>query len=226
MIAGIQAVLFDFDYTLADSSDAIVECFNTALDGIGLARADPEAIRRTIGLTLPESLAQVAGREHLSRAEEFRLHWRKRSDEIMVDWTRVFEWTDPATEELRQAGLRLGIVSTKYRSRIDSTLERHGLRQRFEVIVGGEDVERHKPHPEGLWRAAKLLGLEPRHTLYVGDTVADAEAASQAGAPFLAVLSGMTKAGDFGGLPHLGALPSVQCLPEFLRGTRAATIPS
>ncbi|MEZ5363035.1 MAG: HAD hydrolase-like protein [Bryobacterales bacterium] len=88
-----QAVLFDFDYTLADSSDAIVECFNTALVGIGLPKADTLAIRRTIGLSIPESLARVAGPDYSHRAEEFRLHWRRRSDEIMVEWTRVYEWT-------------------------------------------------------------------------------------------------------------------------------------
>ena len=221
----MRAVLFDFDYTLADSSDAVVECFNTALVGIGLAKADPDAIRRTIGLSIPESLARVAGREHLPRAEEFRLCWRKRSDEIMVDWTRVFDWTPPATDELRQAGLRLGIVSTKYRRRIVETLERHDLRERFETIVGGEDVERHKPHPEGLLRAAASLEAEASQTLYVGDTVADAEAARRAGAPFVAVLSGMTAAEAFADYPTVAVLPNIGELPALLC-SRSVTIAS
>ena len=218
----IKAILFDFDYTLADSSDAVVECFNTALAGIGLAKADPQAIRRTIGLSIPESLACVAGREHLARVEEFRLHWRRRSDEIMVEWTRVYERTAPATAELTAADFRLGIVSTKYRSRILATLERSGLGGRFEVIVGGEDVERHKPDPEGLLRAVSRLGIAAEEALYVGDTVADAEAARLAGTPFVAVLSGMTAERELQAFPCIAVLESIGELPEFLRAAPAA----
>ena len=217
----IRAVLFDFDYTLADSSDAIVDCFNTALSGIGLERAAPDAIRRTIGLTIPDSLEQVAGPEHRHREQEFRLHWRRRSDEIMVDWTSLYEWTPDATQALREAGFRLGIVSTKYRSRIASTLDKHGLADRFEVIVGGEDVERHKPNPEGLQSAARGLGLHPEETVYVGDSLADAAAAEAARAPFVAVLSGMTPAEAFRAHPSLAVLPSVRNLPALLRATIA-----
>ena len=222
----IRAVLFDFDYTLADSSDAIVECFNTGLAGIGLPQAEPDAIRRTIGLSIPESLAQVAGREHLQRAEEFRLHWRRRSDEIMVEWTKVYDWTGQALDALGDAGLRLGIVSTKWRSRILSTLQHNGLQGRFEVVVGGEDVERHKPHPEGLLRAARDLGLEPSQALYVGDTVADAAAARAAGTPFVAVLSGMTVARAFAGHEPRALLRHIGELPDWLHSGAVATIGS
>lgn len=211
-----QAVLFDFDYTLADSSDAIVECFNTALVGIGLPKADALAIRRTIGLSIPESLARVAGPDHSHRAEEFRLHWRRRSDEIMVDWTKVFDWTRPAVEQLRQAGLPLGIVSTKYRTRIAATLERNGLDGLFEVIVGGEDVEQHKPAPEGLLSALERLGVDPGRALYVGDAAADAAAAHNAGTPFVAVLSGVTDERELAGYPNQAILPNIGALPAFL----------
>lgn len=219
----IKAVLFDFDYTLADSSEAVVDCFNTGLAALGLPKAAPDAIRRTIGLSIPESLACIAGREHLPRVEEFRLSWRRRSDEIMVAWTKVFDWTAPAIEELREAGLALGIVSTKYRSRIESTLRPHGLIEHFSVIVGGEDVERHKPDPEGLLLGLAGLGVGPNEAVYVGDTVADATAAQSAGTAFVGVLSGMTEAAELERLPNLGVLPHIGALPAFI-GTACASL--
>jgi phosphoglycolate phosphatase len=194
----------------------VVECFNTALLGIGLASADPQAIRRTIGLSIPDSLASVAGIEHLGRVEEFRLHWRRRSDEIMVDWTRVFDWTAPVCEELSAAGFALGIVSTKYRDRILATLERNGLEGRFAVVIGGEDVERHKPDPEGLLTAIARLGVRAEETLYVGDTVADAAAARGAGTPFVGVLSGMTGEEAFAGFTNEGILAHIGELPGWV----------
>ncbi len=47
-----RAVLFDFDYTLGDSSEGIVLCVNRALESLGRPPAPPEAIRPTIGLSL------------------------------------------------------------------------------------------------------------------------------------------------------------------------------
>jgi phosphoglycolate phosphatase len=220
----IRAVLFDFDYTLADSSDAIVECFNAGLAGLGLPSAEPAAIRRTIGLSLADSLAAIVGEPWREREPEFRLHWRRRSDEIMVDWTRVYDTTAPATAALAAMGLRLGIVSTKYRHRIAATLARHGLAERFETVVGGEDVQRPKPHPEGLALAMGRLCAEPGQTLYVGDSLVDAKAAAHAGVRFAAVLSGATEHAALAAARPAVVLGSLGELPNWVRTTGLGTI--
>ena len=54
--AAARAVLFDFDFTLADSSDGITVCMNHALGLLGLSPAPASAIRRTIGLDLDTGL--------------------------------------------------------------------------------------------------------------------------------------------------------------------------
>ena len=154
-----QALLFDFDYTLADSSRAVVRCANHALTGMGLEPASPDAICRTIGLSLPDTLAALTGEEHRSRVIEFRRLWRELSDQIMVSDTKLLPGMIEALVPLREKGLRLGIVSTKYRSRIAAVLDREGAGHLFDTIVGGEDVSEHKPHPEGLLRALEQLGL-------------------------------------------------------------------
>ena len=194
-----QALLFDFDYTLADSSIAVVRCANHALTGMGLEPASPDAIRRTIGLSLPDTLAALAGEEHLSRALEFRRLWRELSDHIMVRDTKLLPGMVEALEPLREKGLRLGIVSTKYRSRIAAVLDREGVGYLFDTIVGGEDVSEHKPHPEGLLRALEQLDLAASATLYIGDSTTDAAAAQRAGVEFIAVLSGVTEEAEFVG---------------------------
>lgn len=50
-----QTYLFDFDYTLADSSRGIVICFRNVLERHGFHQIDDHTIKRTIGKTLPES---------------------------------------------------------------------------------------------------------------------------------------------------------------------------
>jgi phosphoglycolate phosphatase len=217
-----KAVLFDFDYTLADSSAAVVDCCSGALAVMGLPAATPEEIRRTIGLSIPDTLARLAGEEHRHRALEFRMHWRKRSDLIMVEQTYLYAEARTAAAALREHGVAAGIVSTKWRQRIVDVLERESLIDHFAVIVGGDNVSEHKPDPEGLLAAADSLGAEPAEVIYVGDSTTDAKAADRAGMGFVAVLSGVTEASEFEEfaplrvLAHVGEIET--CLAE-LAGT-------
>ena len=93
-----------------------MKCANRALKGLGLEPASPDAIRRTIGLSLPDTLAALAGEDHRPRAPEFRRLWRELSDRIMVKETRLLPGVVEALLPLRENGLKMGIVSTKYRS--------------------------------------------------------------------------------------------------------------
>ena len=191
-MAGYEAVIFDFDFTLADSFRGIVECANHALQVMGLPPTTPDEVRKTVGYSLPESLVRLAGEEHLARGGEYMRLFVEKADEVMADCTVVYDFVPETVEHIRGKGLRLGIVSTKYRYRIVEVLGREGLLEPFEVIVGGEDVSEFKPDPESLNLALEKLVIPPEAVLYVGDSVVDAEAAMRAGVPFAAVLSGST----------------------------------
>ena len=67
MIGSLQGVLFDFDYTLADSSRGVIACANGALGEMGFAAASSEAVRRTIGLTLGDAFTVLTGAEDAGR---------------------------------------------------------------------------------------------------------------------------------------------------------------
>ena len=196
-MAAARGILFDFDYTLADSSRAIVECVRVAFENMRLPLLPADAIRRTIGLSLPETFRVLSGEDGEENVLEFRAHFRERSNEIMVDWTEFLPGTASVLEELSRRPLKLGIVSTKYRFRIEETLRRDGLLEFFETIVGGDDVADYKPDPSGLLMAARQLALDPDDLIYVGDSVTDAEAARRAGMPFAAVLTGPTARDEF-----------------------------
>jgi phosphoglycolate phosphatase len=185
-------VIFDFDYTLADSSRGVLECINHAFKGMDLPKVAAEDAQRTIGLSLPNILVTLAGREQEGRAGEFAHLFVEKANEVMTDLTFVFEDVPEVIKRLRKEGVNLGIVSTKFRRRIEEILGREDLLEPFDVIVGGEDVSRHKPDPEGLLAAIERLGGSPSGSLYVGDSVTDAETARRAGVPFAAVLNGVT----------------------------------
>ena len=209
----VETVIFDFDYTLADASAGIVACIDYAFGRLHLPCVAPDVARRTIGLSLPHTLVALAGAEQAEKAEVFSRLFVEHADRIMVDMTTLLPGVHQTVGQLRNAGVGLGIVSTKYRYRIQATLQREGLSGSFDVVVGGEDVSELKPDPQGLLMAMARLGGEAETTLYVGDSVTDAVAAARAEIPFVAILSGVTPREAFREHPVYATIGS---LPELL----------
>ncbi len=213
-----KAVVFDFDFTLADSAEPVVECAIYAFEKMGLSTPAPEAIVKTVGMHLEKAFVDLAGEGYADRSREFFDLFVKRADEVMVDMTHLYETAAPMITTLAEGGMPLGIVSTKYRFRIEAVLERDGLREPFGVIVGGEDVDEPKPDPSGLNMAIETLGSSQQTTLYVGDSLVDAETAKRADVPFVAVLSGPTTADEFNGYRLVAMLDDLTALPALVGG--------
>ena len=208
-IADARAVLFDFDFTLADSSKGVVVCMNHALSRLGLPAAPADAIRRTIGLDLTTALGELAGEEWKARAGEFFEHFTRKADEVMVPSTFFLTGAARVLRTLHGAGVPLGVVSTKHRHRVDEALARDGLLAFVDVVVGSDDVPRPKPAPDGLIKAAGTLGIAAADCVYVGDSEVDARAAAAAGMEFVAVLSGTTPVETFSRYPARAVLAGV-----------------
>jgi len=219
-----QTVIFDFDYTLADSSKGVIECINFAFDELGLPTVSAEMACQTIGLSLSDTFLKLAGQQHIAKpvlersegCDEFVRLFIKRADEVVADLTVLFDSVPRTVELLKRHGVTLGIVSTKFRYRIETILRRENLLYPFEVIVGGEDVSEHKPDPEGLLTATERLGSVPSNCLYVGDSVTDAETAKRAAVPFVAVLSGVTPKDAFRNYDFYGILESLSEIPGLI----------
>ncbi len=204
-----KAVLFDFDFTLADSSQGIITCINYALPRIGLPEATSEEILEIVGLHIPEALVALAGEEYRPKGEQFFDFFIQKADEVMADGTHLYPDAGKVIPSLDELGYLVGIVSTKYRYLIESIMGRDGLLDGVDVIIGGEDVTRHKPDPEGLIKAAGELGVGIENCVYVGDSHVDAGAAQSAGMPFVGVTSGTTPRETFVCYPNLAILPGI-----------------
>lgn len=98
---------------------------------------------------------------------------------------------------MKHSGLKVGIVSTKFRYRIEAILQREGLLDCFDVIIGGEDVTLTKPDPQGLLMAMESMQMNKQNIIYAGDSVVDAETARRAVVSFVALLSGTTSEEEF-----------------------------
>lgn len=210
-----RAVVFDFDYTLADSSQGVRRCVDYAFGELGLPARRPDEINRTIGLPLTEAFRWLAPTADPALASRFQDLFLRHAEKVMVELTVVYAPVPAVLQALRAAGLALAIVSTKHRVRIEAILDRAGLRGGFAAIVGGEDVTRHKPDPCGLAAAMVAVGSDAASTIYVGDSAVDADTAQRAGTRFVATLTGTTTREQFAPfavdafIQHLGELPRV-----------------
>ena len=213
----IQTVVFDFDYTLADSSRGVVLCVNHALKRLGLPPVDGERIKRTIGLPLEETFRQLTGREDPNQEREFVRLYVQRADEIVAGLTFLLPFVPETLRALKKLGLSLGILSNKFRRRIEVIMKRENLLDCFDVIVGSEDMVHYKPDPESLLLAIGQLGSSPSSCLYVGDSVTDGETAKRAGVPFVAVLTGVTTREEHERYQPQAILESLKELPGLIR---------
>lgn len=208
-----KAILFDFDYTLGDSTKAIVASYNAALAEMGWGEPDREAVRRTVGYTLQDGYTMLTGDSVVEKRQEFYHRFKSHAGPIMVRDTVLCPGAEQVLNWLGEQEIPTGIVSTKGGDQLHAIFANMGLRDRLAVIIGGQDVTRNKPDPEGLEKAVALFGVGKEDILYCGDTVIDAETARRAGVDFCAVLNGTTPAEDFEEYPRVHVAPD---LGEFL----------
>ncbi len=211
-----RALIFDFDYTLGDTTHAIAASVNYALARLGYPPHSEEEIGRTVGLSLELAFRMLTGKRDEREEGLFFDYFQVKADEVMTADARLYPDVE---EKLRTWGSKysIAVFSTKHRYRIEAILKKFSLEHAVRAVVGNEDVENEKPHPEGLLRAADLLGADLREVLYVGDGLVDAEAASRAGVDFAAVLTGTTKREEFSAFPHVAVVSSVPELSELLQ---------
>lgn len=211
-----KAVVFDFDYTLVDSSEAVIECISYAMKEMGLPAKSAKTICKTIGLSIEETFIALAGQEGKERIQDFKCHFRDKADEVMVELSDFYDYVPGVIKFLKKNNFKMAIVSNKLRCRIQTILQKGNLQDFFDVIIGSEDVECHKPHPGSLLKAVEGLGISPDKCMYVGDSMVDAKTAEAAGIEFTAVLSGETDRSDFEKAGVERIIDDLQQLPAIL----------
>jgi pyrophosphatase PpaX len=187
-MAAIRTVLFDLDGTLIDSVRLILDSYHHTLAAHGLpSRSDEEWLA---GVGTPLAAQFAAWRDDLGTLEmliaTYREYNLKHHDRMVTVYPGVVE----VVRALKDRGLATGLVTSKNRSGALRGLTLAQLEALMDVLVCADEVENPKPHPEPVEKAVKLLGADPRTTVYVGDSVHDMRSGRAAGVRTAAVLWG------------------------------------
>ena len=208
--------LFDFDYTLADTTKPIVECFRYTFDTMNLEGFDRDKVIKTIGLTLDDAFSLLTGINDKKKIEELVATYRVKSDEITVQNTVLFDDTIETLKIIKDKGIKIGIVSSRMGVRIDKILEHLDCRKYIDNIIGYEDVTTHKPDPEGLIKSLAYFNCKRDEVLYIGDSYIDAKAAENAQIDFVGVTTGTTSQNDFEEYNNIKIVNNLLSILEFI----------
>jgi len=108
-------------------------------------------------------------------------------ESFLLDGWEVFSETYDVLKEIRNRGMRMGVVSN-WPATLDATLKAANLKQYFDIVVASGIVGYAKPHPEIYRFALKHLDLAPKQALFVGDDfVADIKGPAAIGMPSILV---------------------------------------
>ncbi len=183
-----DAVLFDLDGTLIDTLGLIRESMRYATATVLGAPLPDDVLMRNVGVPLAVQMREFS-EEH---ADELLAVYREHNDRVHDLLVREYPGVELALDELVEAGLRLGVVTSKLHRVAERGLDRFSLGRFFEVLVGSDDVDIHKPEPFPLLYAAEQMGVDPRRCAYVGDSPHDMAAARAAGMVAIAATWGVS----------------------------------
>jgi pyrophosphatase PpaX len=170
-------VLFDLDGTVIDSGAIILASMrHTAETVVGGEWTDRELMKAVGG---PGLEAQMVGLDPHRVDELVRVY--RAHNEPLHDTLECCLGVEDVLTTLKERGHRLGIVTAKRRRTVDLAFARLPIEHLFETVVGGDETEHHKPHPEPLQLALERLGAAPEQAAYVGDSPFDMQAAKAAG---------------------------------------------
>lgn len=201
----MRAAIIDLDGTLLDTAADLATAVNAARGDLGLGPLPCELLATFIGKGV-EVLIHRALAGHIDgRVEQeswqagmrsFAIHYRRENGRQATLYPQVRE----GLAALRSRGLRLACVTNKPQVFTDQLLAATKLDTEFELVLGGDALERKKPDPLPLLHVCQRFGLEPVEVVAIGDSVNDVLAARAAAMPVLAVPYGYNEGRDVGTL--------------------------
>jgi len=207
---GLDAIIFDFDGTLADVplDFALMKTKIAALGEVFLGE------RPTPGDTpalewLAELVERVMAVDE-AEGKEFRTRGRLVIAAMELDAARtgrLFEFTRPALTLLRRRGVATGIITRNISAAVRTVFP--DVDTLIDVLIPREEAAQVKPHPAHLLDALGRLGARPERSLMVGDHPMDVQTGLNAGTLTAGVTSGRMKADAFAPLKPTYVVPDV-----------------
>jgi len=185
-----QLIGFDLDGTLVDSVPDIAVATDRMLNALGRGAAGEDKVRGWVGNGAamlvkraladshdPAAVAQVSDADFEPAMAGFRTFYTEENGRL----TRLYPGVMEVLQAFHEMGVPLAVITNKPKMFADPLLVSLKIDRYFPLVLGGECLPHKKPHRMPLDEAANQLGVSADHSLMVGDSRNDVEAAKAAG---------------------------------------------
>ena len=169
-LINMKAVIFDFDGTLANTLPICYFAFQSVFKDFDNKVLSANEIKEMFG---PSETGII--RNNLSHAniddaiEQYYAKYSEFHDQLVDNNEEI----EHLLRNLKNAGIKLGIVTGKARRSLDISLKILQMEDYFDVVITGDDVIEPKPHPEGVLKTLTLLEIDNKDAIFIGDSDAD-----------------------------------------------------
>lgn len=179
-----DGIIFDIDGTIVKSNELIFATFNHVTEKFLDKTVTPEEIIALFGPTEGVIIEQLFKENY----DEVMMNYYNFYKENHGKMARVFDGITELIDELKSRNILLSIYTGKGKGSTEITLEELGIRDKFDMVLTGDDIEDHKPSPEGVDLFVNKYNLNRERVLMIGDAPPDVKAAKSTGIKIASVL--------------------------------------
>lgn len=189
----INTILFDFDGTIADTNDLIIQSWQAVYRARLGHEGKPEEILATFGEPLYYTMGKVFPDFDIEESVDIYRSFQKG---IFRQAIKPFPGMVDLIKGLKEQGYKMGIVTSRLKQSTFEGLECFGLENDIDEIVTVEDTDKHKPDPEPALICLERLGAKPEEAIMIGDSRFDIGCANNAGITSVLVAWSIAKEGQ------------------------------
>lgn len=174
----LKAIIFDLDGVIIDSFDRQFQIFNELRKRYGLHDVNEKMFREKIWGNSLETIAneffKKQSYDEIKKRHEFLV--RK-----YINKVKLMDNAKEVIQKIKRSGIKTGLVTNATKNRTKKELEFLKIKDKFDIILTADDVEKPKPYPDGILKACERLNVQPDEVIYVGDRENDYKAGKSAG---------------------------------------------
>lgn len=217
----VSLVMFDLDGTLVDSVPDLAWCADRTLEDLGLPLVGEDKTRDYVGNGIYVLVKRILTQQLDGEPEPalydkaLPIFWEYYRNNVS-QFSQLYDGVQEALDALKAQGIKLACVTNKAEEFTKTLLAHLNIDTYFEVMVGGDTLEKKKPDPMPLLHIAKTAGVSIENSLMVGDSRHDIAAARAANMRVVAVPYGYNHGDDIAESNPDAIVQSLAELPALL----------
>jgi phosphoglycolate phosphatase len=196
-----KLIMIDVDGTLVDSVPDLAYCVDETMKAIGKKPWGEAQVRHWVGNGVPKlversltgELEGTPDQVEYDQAYPIFLELYSHNTSIR---SCLYDGVKEGLDYMKAQGYTLGCVTNKAEQFTLPILKDLGIFDYFGIVVSGDTLSKKKPDPLPLLHSAEFFGIDPQHSLMLGDSVSDVKASRAAGFEIICMSYGYNHGND------------------------------